>query len=584
MNRGVKLRLLLLCIGLALVYTLYSMRLVHVQVFQHEKYLAMATETRSDKVVIASHRGRICDVNGEVVADDEPLRDIVADGVVMTKGREAEIAAEVAGPLGLDPAELEKTLRTDDPYRVIRRQVPEQQAAAIESALAARDLRGIRFERSFRRMYPNGRMLSHVIGFINGDGVGADGVERSMQEELKGSDGFRIVERDRRGRELVVYRGAGRAARNGGQIRLTVDLGLQHIVESELEAACAQFKPESATVVMMRPATGEILALANRPDFDPALGGKGEPSGMINRSVLAMVEPGSTFKIVTAAAALEEGRVTLDSVVQCEGGQFAYGGKILRDHHGYGPLSVEDVLAKSSNIGSAKLAMMLGDDALYEYVRRFGFGERTGVELPGEIPGLVHPPHRWTKISITRIPMGHEVAVTPIQLVAAMSAVANGGRLMLPQIVRDISDETGNPRREFAPVEIRRVISEETSRCLVRALKKVVSKQGTAALAMVPGFAVAGKTGTAQKIDPKGGYAPGKYVVSFLGFLPADDPQMTVLVMMDEAKTAPGMNYGGQVCAPVFSRIADRAARHMNLVPEPLEEPETTIVKREEGR
>jgi cell division protein FtsI (penicillin-binding protein 3)/stage V sporulation protein D (sporulation-specific penicillin-binding protein) len=579
MNRQYKFKLLIVCLIFSLIYTLCSIRLVYLQVFRHEAYLAMATETRTHKVVIPAHRGAIQDVNGETVADDEPLRDLVADGVVMTKGREGEIADIVGKALGIDAADLEAKLKTEDPYVVIKRFVPEQVAAPIEQALSKEHLRGIQFERSFRRMYPNGNMLSHVVGFINGDGVGADGVERSMEDELRGSDGFRLVERDRRGRELVVYRRAGRSARNGNRVRLTVDLGLQHIVESELDAAVAQFKPQSATVVMMRPDTGELLALANRPDFDPSSGGKGDPSGMINRSVLAMVEPGSTFKIVTAGAALEEQRVTLESVVQCEGGSFSYGGKLLRDHHGYGDLPVEDVLAKSSNIGSAKLAMMLGDDLLYEYVRRFGFGERTGVELPGEIPGLVHSPHQWTKISITRIPMGHEVAVTPIQLVTAMSAVANGGRLMLPRIIRDITDDEGRAVRGFEPVEIRRVISEKTSACLVKALKKVVSTEGTAALAMVPGFAVAGKTGTAQKIDPKGGYAEGKYVLSFLGFLPADDPAFAMLVMMDEAKTAPGLNYGGQICAPVFSRIADRAARHLNLVPTPVE-PGGVIVKR----
>jgi cell division protein FtsI (penicillin-binding protein 3)/stage V sporulation protein D (sporulation-specific penicillin-binding protein) len=230
---------------------------------------------------------------------------------------------------------------------------------------------------------------------------------------------------------------------------------------------------------------------------------------------------------------------------------------------------VEDVLVKSSNIGAAKLALGLGEQRLYGYIRAFGFGERTGVALPGEIPGLVYPPHRWSKLSITRIPMGQEVAVTPLQTITALSAIANGGHLMMPQIVHDITDSTGQVIASFPPTEIRQVVSAETAHEVTNALIGVVSPRGTAALAKVSGFVAAGKTGTAEKIDPKGGYLPGKYIVSFCGFLPADNPAFVCLVMLDDAQTKPDQDYGGMVAAPVFSRIGEKVARYMNLEPQP---------------
>jgi cell division protein FtsI (penicillin-binding protein 3)/stage V sporulation protein D (sporulation-specific penicillin-binding protein) len=404
----------------------------------------------------------------------------------------------------------------------------------------------------------------------------------TMERFLRGSPGFRYTEQDRLGREIVAYRRQERAARDGAEVRLTVDLALQHIVETELEAVVKQYRPASAVALLMRPSTGEVLAVANRPLFDPNLPEKGLADGMKNRAIIDMVEPGSTFKIVTAAAALEEKTASLGTVVYCHNGSFPYGGALLRDHHAYGNLTVEDILAKSSNIGSAKLAFGLGDRRLYEYVRRFGFGERTGIDLPGEIGGMVHPPHRWSKISITRIPMGHEVAVTPLQIAAAMGVVANGGRLMMPQIVRQVVDCEGREVRSFEPVEVRRVISEKTAAEIRKALTKVVSKEGTARLAKVPGFKVAGKTGTAQKVAPEGGYAKGKYVVSFVGFMPADNPEFVGVVMVDDAKAPEQANVGGLIAAPVFRAIAEKAARYLNLEPS-VEADETPGIITERG-
>jgi cell division protein FtsI (penicillin-binding protein 3)/stage V sporulation protein D (sporulation-specific penicillin-binding protein) len=299
---------------------------------------------------------------------------------------------------------------------------------------------------------------------------------------------------------------------------------------------------------------------------------------MKNRAIIDMMEPGSTFKIVTAAAALNEKKVSLDTYINCENGAWTYGGRVLHDHgSGYGSLSVQDILVHSSNIGAAKLALSMGDQKFYEYIRRFGFGERTGIELPGEIPGVVRPPHVWSKISITRIPMGHEVGVTPLQMTSAMATIANGGKLVTPRIVKSITDAEGKPVATFSPTVLRQVISAQTAAQVGGALRGVVSDKGTAAGAAVAGFTIAGKTGTAQKVDPNGGYDHGKYVVSFTGYLPYEKPEFVGLVVLDDAKTkTPEENYGGKVAGPIFARIAEKAARYLDLEPhEELSKPVT---------
>jgi cell division protein FtsI/penicillin-binding protein 2 len=273
--------------------------------------------------------------------------------------------------------------------------------------LAGAHLRGVMCEPEPRRFYPNEDRLGHVLGFLNHEGRGIQGVEMMMEPYLRGEDGFIYTERDRTGREIVAYRGHERPAKHGMTVELTIDMALQDIVERELDAAYHQLNPQMMTAVFVRPRTGEILAMATRPAFNPNKPGEAAIETTKNRAIIDMVEPGSTFKIVVISAALEQKAVTPESMFHCENGSFAYAGKILRDVHGYGSMSVHDIMVKSSNIGCAKIAMHLGADTFYEYIRRFGFGERTGLGLPGEIPGLVRPRHSWTGLSITRVPMGH---------------------------------------------------------------------------------------------------------------------------------------------------------------------------------
>jgi cell division protein FtsI (penicillin-binding protein 3) len=558
-------RCAIVCLGFILLFSLFSFRLIYLQMIKHDEYAGLAAEKHVIKQPIFAERGTILDANNEVLAHNVPVETVVADA-----SRLSEVDATidlVSNELQLQRGEVTEKLRSDRRYIVLKREVAKANADSLRQKLRAKNLRGVYFERDATRIYPNGIMLCHVIGFTDFEHKGIQGVEGSLDEYLRGQDGYRYIEHNRAGQEIVQYRGQERAPRNGYQIHLTVDLNLQNIVENEIDAAMREYSPKKATIILMRPQTGEILAMANRPAFDLNRRSDAKPEQMKNRAICDMMEPGSTFKIVTAAAALNEHKFSLDSYIFCENGMWNYGGTPLHDHAAFGDLSVKDILVKSSNIGAAKLAVTLGDQKFYEYIRRFGFGDRTGVELPGEIPGLIRSPQSWSKISITHIPMGHEIGVTPLQMATAMCAIANGGKLMTPRIVKSITTSDGKTISTLKPIALRQVISPQTANQIGMALRGVVSDRGTAAAAAVPGFVIAGKTGTAQKVGPHGGYERGKEVVSFCGFLPAEDPQFVGLVVLDDAQTKPEQNYGGQVAGPIFSHIAEKAARYLDLEP-----------------
>jgi cell division protein FtsI (penicillin-binding protein 3) len=560
-------RCTLACFGFIILFSIFSFRLVYVQMIQHEYYLEIAEGKHGYRLPIFAERGAILDANGEVLANNVPTRTVVANG---THINDLDLIVRlVSQDLKIPAKELSDKIRPEKRYVVLRRDVPQPIADALKAKLDAQKLKGIEFEPDSMRIYPNKSMLCHVIGFTDFDHNGIQGVEASLDEYLRGQDGYRYIEHDPRGREIAVYRGEERAARNGCQVRLTIDLNLQNIVENEIDAAMQQFHPKKATIILMRPQTGEVLAMANRPNFDLNNKSEAKPEEMKNRAITDMMEPGSTFKIVSVAAALNEKKVQTDTTLFCENGVYSYGGSKLHDHRPFGDLTVQDILVKSSNIGAAKLAMCVGDQKFYEYMRRFGFGERTDIELPGEISGLIKPPRAWTKISITRMPMGHEVGVTALQMTTAMCVIANGGKLMTPRIVKSITNDRGETISTLTPVELRQVISPKTAQQIGNALRGVVSDRGTAKAAEVPGFLIAGKTGTAERIDPvTHQYERDRFVVSFAGYLPADHPEFVGLVVLDDAQTAtPELNYGGLVAGPIFSRIAEKAARYLDLQP-----------------
>jgi len=579
-------RIIIAAATIGLIFTGFSARLIHLGVNQHAEYSALAASKNSIRQTLRAKRGLISDRNGEILAENMPVATAFADG---THIENPEAVARVAAPfLEMDPEVLRKKIagavERQDRYVVLRHEVPAEFTFELTRAMEKAGLRGIYFNADSVRVHPNGSMLCHVVGFLNHERRGVQGIELSMEEYLRGQDGFRHIERDRKGREIVVYRGQEREPRDGLNVQLTIDMGLQAIVEEELDNAFKELKPDNAVAVMVNPKTGEVLAMATRPAFEPDALGDATPEQMKNRAIIDMVEPGSTFKIVVAAAALNEGIVDTETLINCEGGRFAYGGRILRDHHGYGMMTVHNILMKSSNIGSAKLALKMGDETFYEYVKRFGFGERTGIELPGEIAGLVHPPARWDKLTITRMPMGHAVAVTPLQIVMAMSVIANGGKLMAPHIIKSLSDSSGKVIQEFKPTVVREVVNPQTAAIVSRALVDVVSPKGTAILAKVDGFQVAGKTGTAEKVNPAGGYYDGKYVVSFVGYMPAEDPAFVCLVLVDNPSIPSHLNYGGLVSAPIFSRIAERAARYLDIQPVMRAEPVTEVAANQSER
>ncbi len=602
---SLKSRACIACYGIGAIFTALSARLIYLAVNRHDYYAEIARRSYTAKVVIPARRGAIQDIEGTFLARNEPLKNVILDGSLICgtkRGKSpVEVAALLAEPLGMKVEEVLKRISPEKRYVVLKKKISEDLAEALDAKVQKAGVKGVTFEQNFERIYPAHQMLCHVVGFYGYAEAagkqeagfrGIEGIERSMDEWLAGQDGWRYFEKDGRGKELMNLTAEERAPRHGANVRLTINLGLQQIVESELEAACKRLRPVKATVIMMKPATGEVLALANRPSFDPNDAGKAKPEERFNNAIAGTMEPGSTFKAVTCAGALNYHLVSPKTEIFCENGRWSYGGLMLHDHHPYGMLSVSQIIEKSSNIGAGKIALQIGQERFYNWIRNFGFGQRTGVALPGEVVGILRPRESWQPVSITRVAMGHEVAATPMQIITATSAIANGGTLMQPQLIHDIRDEAGNVIEAYRPQEVRRVITEETAAKVREALVKVTGRQGTAKAAHIGGYNVAGKTGTAQKLleDSKTGkkyYSHDKHVTSFVGFVPAENPAFCMLVIFDEARVSPHEDVGGLVAAPVFRAIAERALVHLGVAPDPVllqQEKEKNLALAKAGR
>jgi len=425
------------------------------------------------------------------------------------------------------------------------------------------------------RVYPNGPLAAQVLGFsgveefkLDGRPVsqisGRDGIELALNSVLSGVAGWRVTATDSKKQELVALRDEDVQPRDGLNVVLTIDAAIQHILETSLADAMQKHTPRSITGIVLRPRTGEILAMATLPNYDPNTPATVTPETR-DRVITDVVEPGSTFKIVVVSGALNEGAVKLTDEFDCEQGHFAFAGKTLHDHEPFGLLTTEGIITKSSNIGAAKIGIKLGEQNLYHYAWDFGFGQRTGVPLPGEVSGILHPVKDWSKVSVAQIPMGQGVAVTRLQMLMAMAALANDGWLMRPMLVSRLEDRNGNAVQKYEPQRVRQVVSEATDKQMVGVLKTVVSPEGTAPGAAMQNYVVAGKTGTAQKANPAGGYFDDKFISSFIGFFPADNPQVCISIVMDEPKEG---YYGGKVCGPVFKEIAERCASYLNVPPD----------------
>ncbi len=599
---------LLLLLGAAFAGLAY--RLVDLQVLQHDTLKAQARNNTQRRYLIEPKRGDILDARGNPLAMSVPVKRVCADPALIGSNQGA-VAKALAPLIQWDEAalcqalQIKTRLNTNTHLLVTNRFVDLKRKVNVETwlqitqALANlkfvedekklparerafyRDLRrkAIYAADDYHRVYPSKNLASHVLGFVGTDETlindrpvaqttGRDGIEAVLNSKLCGTRGWRVTEKDHKNREIVEFRQEDVEARPGLNTVLTIDLVVQHIVETELAEAMKKHTPISASAIVVRPRTGEILAMATLPNYDPNNPGAFDNDCRRNRVITDLAEPGSTFKIVVVSAGLNERAVSLTDSFDCENGKFIYCGKTLHDDHGgHGVLTVEQIITKSSNIGAAKIGIRLGDPLLHQYIRNFGFGTRTGLPLGGEVNGIVHPPSKWSKLSISRIPMGHEVAVTPLQMVMAMSAIANGGKLMRPMLINRLQNQDGEVFAQYAPQAVRQVISEAAARQMVEALKTVPTKDGTAFKAALEHYTVAGKTGTAQKVV-NGQYVTGKYFSSFIGFFPADAPELCISVVLDEPKNG---HYGGQTAAPFFKNIAEQAAKYLNVRPDRLD-------------
>jgi len=601
-------RALLLLACLAAAFGGLGYRLVDLQVLRHDELSAAGEKNTQHEFWQAPRRGDILDVNGNILATSVPVKTICADPSLMGNFQPL-IAHAIAPILKLNEADLAQRLTphlvrnakgeisTNGLHYVrLAKNVPDETWRQVAAAMTnltfgveekklprsqkefVRNLRNyaVFSEPDQMRVYPNGSLASQVIGFpaaeeekISGrlvtQIVGRDGVEMALQKQLSGVAGWKVTETDRAQHELVAMRDEDVHPRDGLNVVLTVDSVVQHIVETALADALQKHSPRSITGIVMRPKTGEILAMVSLPNYDPNQPNTITPETR-NRVITDVVEPGSTYKIVVVSGALNQGVVKLTDQFNCEHGHFAFAGHVLHDHEAYGMLTVKEIIEKSSNIGAAKIAIeRLHEQPLYDYSWDYGFGQRSGIPLPGEARGFLHPVKQWSKVSIAQIPMGHGVAVTRLQMLYAMAAIANHGWLMRPMIVSRLQERDGGVVQRYAPERVRQVIGEKADLDMIEALKTVPTKDGTAPDAALKNYVVAGKTGTAQKAE-NGAYAPGKYVSSFIGFFPADNPELCISVVMDEPKEG---YYGGKICGPVFRDIAERCASYLNIPPDP---------------
>ena len=605
-------RLTLLGLLLGLVFIALGYRLVDLQMLRHEELSATAEKQTRRTFLVEPRRGDILDAKGNPLAASTFVKTVRADPTLMGH-YQPEIAHAIAPLLEMSEGELVQKLTpqvrqnakggiTTNRFVLLKKKVMPETWQKIRATMTNLNF-GVEekklpdtekaFYRELRkksvfveqlddqlRVYPSQSLAAHVLGYVgteerevNGKLIqqttGMDGIEHSFNARLAGARGWRVADTDKQSRELVASREQDVEPQDGDDVVLTIDSVIQAKVETALAEAMEKYSPVSISGLVIRPQTGEILAMATLPNYDPNNLTGTTPDQRRDRVITDVIEPGSTFKIVVVSGALNEGIVQLSDVFECEHSHFLYAGRVLHDHESYGPLTVEKIITKSSNIGAAKIGIQLGAPRLYDYIRSFGFGSKTGIPLQGEMAGIVRDLTNWYKVSIAQIPMGQGIAVTRLQMSMAMCAIANKGVLMRPMLVDRLEDQGHNVVAKFHPQVVRRVISESAAKAMVTALKTVVSRDGTAPKAGLAHYTVAGKTGTAQKFE-HGHKAEGKYFSSFIGFFHADNPEVCISVMLDEPDRKLGY-YGGQAAAPIFKQIAEPVATYLNVHPEDTE-------------
>src|SRR5712664_1064515 len=547
---------LLMVAGVVLLWTTAVFgRLSYLQLFAHGEYLARAQRQQQRTIEITPKRGIIYDRNLRALAMSVPVKSAFAVPVEIAD--ESLAARLLSGVLCVPQDVLETRMASSRSFVWISRKLPPEKVEAIE----ALNLNGIYFQDENQRFYPKRDSAAHVLGFVDRDEKGLAGIEYELDSQIRSKSEKIVVMADARQR----WFDGGEAQRErGANVVLALDEKIQYIAQRELVAAIEKTHALAGSVIVMNPNTGEILAMSNWPRFNPNAASEAPAESRMNRAIAALYEPGSTFKLITLAAAFDQEITQPNEIFDCENGAIYIAGHRIRDHKPFGLLSVSEILAKSSDVGAIKIAVRLGAPRFYDYIRAFGFGSPTGIDLPGEGKGLLHRLENWSAISIGSVSMGQEIGVTPIQLVTAVSAIANGGVLAKPHVVQAIKrgERVVGPDSVYSGGEARRVIRPETAATLRRLMEGVVLS-GTGTFARLDGWTAAGKTGSAQKIDPATGrYSPTQLIASFTGFAPISNPAVTILVSLDSPV---GLHEGGQVAAPVFKRVAEQVLSYLDV-------------------
>ena len=557
-NKYIKFRMLLVGAIFFVALAAIAAKAVHLQVYRSSWLSQKAANQYEKSLTISAKRGVIYDRNRSEMAVSIDVTSIAAYPGQIKNPRSA--ARALARALDMDARRLQRKLGAKKSFVWIKRQSTAKEASAVKDL----DIPGIEFVTEYNRFYPHTTQAAQTLGFSGIDGAGLEGIEFFYNQQLKGSDINFTVFKDALGNGFRAE--SGRRANTGGNnLILTIDSTIQYLAESALKETVDQYSALSGLAIVMHPSTGALLAIAHYPLFNPNSYADFDKSVWRNRALTDTFEPGSTMKIFNAAAALEYGKITPNEIFFCENGTYKIGRNVVHDIHKYGWLSLQQIIKFSSNIGAVKIAEKMGAKNLHRTFRDFGFGQKTGIDFPGETPGSLSHYSTWSRIDTGAISFGHGISVSALQLVTAVSAIANGGNLMKPYLVREILDQNGNLIHAFKPRKVRRAVSARTAAIVKNILKTVMTEGGTGVNAALDGYTVCGKTGTARKLDENGKYSRNKHTASFIGFAPADSPEVAIIVIIDEPQ---GQYYGGVVAAPVFRQIAQQTLNYLNVPPE----------------
>jgi cell division protein FtsI (penicillin-binding protein 3) len=548
-----KKRLIVLACIISAGFAAVTVKLAYIMLINHNWYVERARMQHVKTHEMPVKRGLILDRKGRELAINIDVESIYCNPAEIHEHNTDAVVAALSKITGKQGDIIKTKISSNSKFCWIERKVSPESADIIRQS----KMSGIGLISEVKRIYPKGNLASHIIGFVDIDNKGLEGIEQRLDKYLT-AEGEKVVSfRDARGNMLSK---GGLKEIKGNNIFLTIDEGLQYILEKNLQEAVKHWRASYASAIMMDPYTGEILAMANSPSFNPNNPSRVAAEQRKNRAITDCYEPGSTFKIIVGAAALEEGLVKPNAVYDCSAGYIEVGGRRIKDAHKHGVLTFQEVIQKSSNVGTIKIGLALGKERLYDYIKRFGFGEKTGIDIIGEVAGLVRPPESWSGMSIGSISIGQEIAATPLQILRAYSVIANGGMLVKPYLLSEIQAPDGSMIYKTTP-ETKRVISEKTATTFNMILTTVTEVGGTAKEASVDGNLVAGKTGTAQKFDAHTKrYSKENYVSSFVGFVPADKPRLALIVVVHDPR---GHIYGGVVAAPVFRKIANDALSYL---------------------